>query len=176
MEIKVAEYSDFERIAHLHALSWQINYADILDKDYLANEALQDRLLIWQTRLTNPPFNQHILLIEEGSVLCGFICAFGNHDFEKGTIIESLHIDPKHQGSGLGRLLVKEMATWIERYFPDNGVYLEVLEKNQQAIDFYDHIGGELLTEKMWHAPGGVDVPERVYSWKTPKALMAAME
>ncbi|MBY8297244.1 GNAT family N-acetyltransferase, partial [Vibrio fluvialis] len=92
------------------------------------------------------------------------------------TIIESLHIDPKHQGRGLGRLLVKEMATWIERYFPDNGVYLEVLEKNQQAIDFYDHIGGELLTEKMWHAPGGVDVPERVYSWKTPKALMAAME
>src|SRR5690606_15336551 len=117
-----------------------------------------------------------ILLIEEGGVLCGFICAFGNHDFEKGTIIESLHIDPKHQGRGLGRLLVKEMATWIERYFPDNGVYLEVLEKNQQAIDFYDHIGGELPTEKMWHAPGGVDVPERIYSWKTPKALMAAME
>ncbi len=43
MEIKVAEYSDFERIAHLHALSWQINYADILDKDYLANEALVHR-------------------------------------------------------------------------------------------------------------------------------------
>ncbi|QSA20557.1 N-acetyltransferase, partial [Vibrio furnissii] len=91
MEIKVAEYSDFERIAHLHALSWQINYANILDKDYLDNEALQDRLLIWQTRLTNPPFNQHILLIEDEGVLCGFICAFGNHDFEKGTIIESLH-------------------------------------------------------------------------------------
>lgn len=136
MEIKVAEYSDFERIAHLHALSWQINYADILDKDYLANEALQDRLLIWQTRLTNPPFNQHILLIEEGGVLCGFICAFGNHDFEKGTIIESLHIDPKHQGRGLGRLLVKEMATWIERYFPDNGVYLEVLEKTNKPSIF----------------------------------------
>ncbi len=142
MEIKVAEYSDFERIAHLHALSWQINYANILDKDYLDNEALQDRLLIWQTRLTNPPFNQHILLIEDEGVLCGFICAFGNHDFEKGTIIESLHMAPQYRGRGLGRLLVKEMAVWIERYFPDHGCIWKCWSRISRRLIFTITLAG----------------------------------
>lgn len=175
MEIKVAEYSDFERIAHLHARSWQLHYAEILDREYLDNQALQDHLLIWQTRLTNPPFNQHILLVEDNGILRGFICAFGNHDFEKGTIIESLHVEQESHGRGVGRCLISEMADWIERYFPDNGVYLEVVEQNQPAIHFYEQLGGEILTKQMWQAPGGSEVPERVYRWKTPKALMAAM-
>lgn len=175
MEIKVAEYSDFERIAVLHARSWQINYAGILDKDYLDHEVLDDRRLIWQARLTNPSFNQHILLIEERGILCGFICAFGNHDFEKGTNIESLHIDPEYKGRGLGSVLIKEMAQWLEKYFPEQGVYLEVAEQNQPAVDFYDHIGGERLAEKMWNAPGGSELPEWIYSWKTPQALMQAV-
>ena len=94
MEIRIAEYSDFERIAALHVRSWKTHYQGLLKQDYLDNEALPDRLVIWQTRLTNPPFNQHILLLEENEKLIGFICAFGNHDFERGSIIESLHIDP----------------------------------------------------------------------------------
>lgn len=55
MEIKVAEYCDYERIAQLHAQSWRTHYQGILGKEYLDNDVLEDRLLIWQTRLINPP-------------------------------------------------------------------------------------------------------------------------
>ncbi len=176
MEIRIAEYSDFELIAALHVRSWKAHYQGLLNQEYLENEALSDRLVIWQTRLTNPPFNQHILLLEDEGNLLGFICAFGNHDFERGSIIESLHIEPEYRGRGLGKMLIREMAKWIDHYFPDNGVYLEVLEQNQQAIDFYDHIGGEHQVEQLWKAPCGNEIPEFVYAWKTPKLMLEAIE
>lgn len=175
MEIRLAEYSDYESIAALHVRSWKTHYTDLLNQDYLDNDALSDRLVIWQTRLTNPPFNQHILLMEEAGKLVGFICAFGNHDFDKGSIIESLHIDPEYRGRGLGKELIREMAKWIDHYFPDNGVYLEVLEQNQHAVDFYDHIGGEHQVEQLWKAPSG-EVPEYVYTWKTPKVMLESIQ
>lgn len=172
MEIKVAEYSDYERIAHLHAQSWQTYYQGILGANYLNNDVVEDRLVIWQTRLINPPFNQHVLIAEEGGLLCGFICAFGNHDFEKGTIIDALHIDESYRGRGLGAKLLNDMAQWIDQFFPDNGVYLEVMAENNQAKDFYDHIGGEHTLERLWDAPCGNQVPEVIYTWPSPRALL----
>ncbi|MCV5276105.1 N-acetyltransferase, partial [Escherichia coli] len=81
MDLRLAEYKDYERIAQLHADSWKRHYRGILTNTYLDSEAIDDKLLIWQTRLTNPPFNQHIVLAEEGGLLLGFVCVFGNHDF-----------------------------------------------------------------------------------------------
>ena len=40
MELKVAEYSDYERIATLHAQSWKQYYQGILGQDFLDKEAL----------------------------------------------------------------------------------------------------------------------------------------
>lgn len=176
MELKVAEYSDYERIASLHAQSWKQFYQGILGKEYLDHEVLEERLAVWQTRLINPPFNQHVILIEEGGLLCGFICAFGNHDFEKGTIIDALHIDHAYRGKGLGAKLIEEMAKWINQFFPDNGVYLEVMKDNLQAIEFYDHIGGESAKERIWNAPCGSKVTELVYCWKSPSIMLDNIE
>ncbi|MBF9002445.1 MULTISPECIES: GNAT family N-acetyltransferase [Vibrio] len=175
MEIRAAEYRDYENIAKLHALSWRTHYHGILGEEYLENEVLEDRLLIWQTRLTNPPFNQHIVLIEEQDELLGFICVFGNHDFDKGTIIESLHVAPKHRGKGLGKLLIQEALKWVDHYFADSGVYIEVMEENHQAVDFYDHIGGIHQLERAWKAPCGHTIPEFIYTWETPKQLAEAV-
>jgi len=172
MELKVAEYSDYERIATLHAQSWKQFYDGILGKDFLENDVQDERSAIWQTRLINPPFNQHVLILEEGGLLCGFICAFGNHDFEKGTIIDALHIDPAYRGRGLGVELIAEMAKWIAQYFPDNGVYLEVMKENKQAVDFYNHLGGKCDLERLWNAPCGNQVPELVYTWESGQQLL----
>ncbi|PRQ62691.1 GNAT family N-acetyltransferase [Vibrio sp. V01_P9A10T6] len=175
MEIKAAEYCDFERIAQLHAQSWRTHYQGILGKEYLDNDVLEDRLLIWQTRLINPPFNQHVLLIEEGGLLCGFICAFGNHDFDKGSIIESLHIDENYRGRGIGRQLIQEMAAWFGQYFPNSGVYLEVMADNKQAIEFYDYLAGRPKGERLWRSPCGQDIKEWVYTWTSPTDLLASV-
>ncbi|MEF1291792.1 GNAT family N-acetyltransferase [Vibrio sp. M260118] len=176
MELKAAEYSDYERISALHAQSWKHFYKGILGKDFLENEVDEERAAIWQTRLINPPFNQHVLLIEEGGLLCGFVCAFGNHDFEKGTMIDALHIDRAYRGRGLGVKLLAEMAKWIAQYFPDNGVYVEVMKENKQAIEFYQHLGGDLYLERLWNAPCGGKIPELTYHWTSGQELANNVE
>lgn len=175
MEIRIASYNDYEEIAKLNAESWRANYRNVMDPDYLEHDVEDDRKVIWQTRLINPPINQHVLLIEDQGQLCGYICVFGNHDFEKGSIIESLHIAPSYQGQGLGRLLLREVAQWIEQFFPDSGVYIEVMDKNRQEIDFYDHLGGQHNSERVWHAPSGNDIDEWIITWDTPKAILSAV-
>ncbi|RQW64612.1 GNAT family N-acetyltransferase [Vibrio viridaestus] len=176
MEIRLAEYNDYQKIAELHASSWQENYQNVMDASYLENDVLEDRQLIWQTRLINPPMNQHVVVLEDNGVICGFACAFGNHDFEKGSIIESLHVAKEFQGKGLGRVLIKAIVEWIEHFFPDSGVYIEVMAKNTQAIEFYDDLGGSHLSDRVWHSPCGIDINEWVYTWETPKAILSAVD
>jgi len=175
MEIRIAKYDDYQIIAELHASSWRENYKNIMNCDYLKDEVLEDRTLIWQTRLINPPINQHVLLLEEEGSICGFMCAFGNHDFEKGSIIDSLHVAKKYQGQGLGRLLIKDMVKWIEHFFPDSGVYIEVMAENKQAVEFYDDLGGLHRSDRVWHSPCGIDINEWVYTWETPQAILSAV-
>ncbi|PMH43280.1 histone acetyltransferase [Vibrio sp. 10N.286.49.B3] len=171
MELRVAEYKDYERIARLHTQSWQQHYQGLLDSDYLKNDALMDHRIIWQTRLTNPPFNQHVLVIEEGDVLCGFICAFGHHDFERGTMIDALHIDARYRGQGLGIKLVNKVADWVEHYFAETGIYLQVITGNQQAIGFYDHLGGVQASQRVWRSPCGRELEELIYVWPSSQLL-----
>ncbi|MDN3611702.1 GNAT family N-acetyltransferase [Vibrio ostreicida] len=172
MEFKVAEYSDYERIAALHTQSWKTFYHGLLSEDYLRDEISDERLAIWQTRLINPPFNQHVLLLDEGGLLCGFVCAFGNHDFEKGTMIDALHVDESFRGRGLGVKLMAEVAKWIKQYFPENAVYLEVIKDNVQAVKFYEHIGGTCEQERLWKAPCGSHVPLLIFHWRSVNELL----
>lgn len=171
MEFKLASYQDYERIAALHSKNWKQFNSGILSDEYLNSDVNGERLAIWQTRLTNPPFNQRVILAEEGGLLCGFICAFGKHDYQKGTIIDALHVDPAYRGRGLGRQLIQQLMIWVEQYFPDSGIYLEVLRENQQAIRFYTKIGGVCESDRVRLAPCGTEVEEQTYIWPTTKQL-----
>ncbi|MCR9575622.1 GNAT family N-acetyltransferase [Vibrio alginolyticus] len=176
MDLRLAEYKDYERIAHLHADSWKRHYRGILSDNYLEKEAIDDKLLIWQTRLTNPPFNQHIVLAEEGGLLLGFVCVFGNHDFERGTFIDALHVDDSYRGRGIGKQLLLAVAEWQQQYFKDTGLYLEVVSQNISAIEFYRHIGGQEDQERTWRAPDDKEVLEKVFRWKNAQSLVSGIE
>ncbi len=176
MELRLAEYKDYERIAHLHAENWKRHYQGILSDSYLEKDVLDDKLLIWQIRLTNPPFNQHIVLAEEGGLLLGFACIFGNHDFERGSYIDAMHVDESYRGRGIGKQLLLNIAEWQQQYFKDSGLYLEVVAQNTSAIDFYRHIGGQECQERMWQAPGGTEVMEKVFCWSNAQSLVNGIE
>lgn len=176
MDFKVANYCDFERIAQLQANSLKSHYGGILSEQYLTHEVSAEKLLLWQTRLTNPPFSQHIVLAEEGGLLLGFACAFGNHDFELGTYIDSLYVDDAFQHRGIGSQLLKQIALWQQHYFSDRGLYLQVSESNTEAIDFYLHMGGKVVQSRKREDFSGEVVVEKVITWPSGEALIAGLE
>ncbi|HAS6346880.1 GNAT family N-acetyltransferase [Vibrio sp. IRLE0018] len=175
MDFKVANYCDFERVSLLQANSLKSHYGGILSDQYLANEVSAEKLLLWQTRLTNPPFGQHIVLAEEGGLLLGFICAFGNHDFELGTYIDSLYVDDAFQHRGIGSQLLKQIAEWHQHYFSDKGLYLQVSESNTEAIDFYLHMGGKVADIRKREDLSGEIVVEKVITWPNADALTTGL-
>ncbi len=179
MEFRVAEYKDYEAIAQLQARSWKANYRGMVSDDYLDDDVFNDKRLIWQTRLTNPPLNQHVVLAEENHVLVGMICVFGNHDFEKGTFIDSLHVNPAYQHRGIGSELLRMAALWQLHYFENTGIYLEVIEDNTQAIEFYKDIGGIVLDDKkIAKIPGNdnSEVIDTIIAWPSAETLLKALQ
>ncbi|MCY9852137.1 GNAT family N-acetyltransferase [Vibrio mediterranei] len=172
MEFRVAEYSDYQSVAELHAVSWQKAYKGIMRQSYLDESVLEDKQLIWQTRLLNPPFSQHVIIAEHQGELAGFICLFGNHNVEFGTIIDNLHVRASAQGKGVAKKLIALAMEWASKYYPDNGVFLEVLADNANAIKFYESIGANRALKQRGESPCGRHVDEFIYVWKNPEALM----
>lgn len=175
MRIREAEFNDYAKIAELHTANWQQAYAGILDDDYLQNQMLDERKAIWQTRLIHPSLNQGILLLEENDQLCGFICLYGNHSFDYGTMIDNLHIASGSRGKGFGKQLMAEAATWANKHFSSLGMYLEVLKANQAAINFYLSVGATDSKDMVWNAPCGTQVPCHTYTWQSPDQLKQAV-
>lgn len=55
---RIAGIDDVAAIAALHALSWQQNYKDALQAEYLAEKAVEERLSLWQQRFAKPVKDQ----------------------------------------------------------------------------------------------------------------------
>lgn len=142
---KKATEKDAERIAQLHALSWQQNYREAFSAHFLDNLVLQDRLTIWRQRFEHPKENQYILISEENGVLLGFLCSYFEENMIYGTYLDNLHVSTIAKGKGIGTLLMEKLAEQILVRNSKNGFYLWVLNTNYPAIGFYDRIGGSTL-------------------------------
>ena len=97
-----ASINDFKKIAQLHAESWCINYRGIYSEVFLSKDVVHNRLAVWEKRLLQPTSNQKIILAEEDSQLYGFICVYGQYDFEFGTFVDNLHVKTSMKGQGIG--------------------------------------------------------------------------
>lgn len=165
MTYRLAQPADADRIADLHARSWQTAYRGILSDTYLDYEAPAERRAVWQNRFADPASNQRVLLAEEAGTLVGFIALFLDDHSELGTLVDNLHADPAHKGRGIGSGLLRE-AVWLilpEATAP--GFYLAVFEQNQPAIQFYERLGGVCVAAVTHGVPGGQQHPARYYAW-----------
>ncbi len=98
-------------------------------------------------------------MLEEGGLLVGFVCAFGNHNLDRGTFIDALHVDSNYRGRGVGkRLNGLNSLNGYSNIILDSGLYLEVMSENHQAIAFYQAIGGKEELEQTSNAPCGSQV------------------
>jgi GNAT superfamily N-acetyltransferase len=128
-----ATYDDATAIAALHAESWRVAYRGALRDEFLDGDIAQNRITVWDERLTAPAANQLVVIAEEGDRVIGFACAYGRDDARWGTLLDNLHVRRERHGQGTGRRLLSEVAAWRGARYPDSGLYLWVLEQNSQA-------------------------------------------
>ena len=172
MIYREATFSDTEKIALLHAQSWQRNYRGILLDDYLDNTVYNDRLATWKGRLQAPAENQYILLAEEDNILCGLACVFANHDPVWGALLDNLHVTADKKGKGIGTQLLVSAAKWAYTQNPGNNFYLWVYEKNTAARKFYEGLGGINQEVTITDNPGGGSASICRYVWTDVQKLI----
>lgn len=159
--------ADAEAIAGLHAESWRGTYRGAMRDAYLDGDVATERRTVWQARLGDPPANQHVLVAEGDGRVVGFACAYGAADAEWGTELDNLHVRRSEQGRGTGARLVAGIARWTQATHPESGLYLWVLDQNQQARRFYERLAGRDAEGSRWNAPDGSALPVRRYVWSS---------
>lgn len=143
MNFRPATQADATAIAHLHATSWQQNYRGVYSDEYLDKEVVIERVAFWQDRLKTSNDNQHVLIAKEGEQLLGFVCVFKNYDTKWGAYLDNIHVAKVAQGKGVGKVLMKKAAEWLQAQNADTQFYLWVFEANVAAQNFYSKIGGQ---------------------------------
>jgi GNAT superfamily N-acetyltransferase len=174
MRIRPATTADIHAIAKLHAESWRVTYRGQYTDTFLDGPVYDDRLSVWRNRLTSPTPNQHTIVAEDSDALLGFACAFGDHDPRWGTLLDNIHVEPTHKGSGIGTELIREIAAWALDAHPSAALHLRVLEANAPARRFYERLGAKNVERTTSNPPGGGAVVSFRYAWPDPCILIAA--
>jgi ribosomal protein S18 acetylase RimI-like enzyme len=163
---------DAEAIAALHARSWREHYRGSLPDAFLDGDVLADRLHVWRERLERPPANQFVQLALDDSALAGFVCAFGAHDPQWGSLIDNLHVAGEAMRHGVGRALMHQAAAGLASRYPDVPVHLWVFEANAQARRFYERLGAHNAGVSPIEVHGSA-VPSCRYVWARPESIAA---
>lgn len=171
IEYRSAEPSDTDAIARLHTRSWRENYRGAFSDAFLDGELPEERLRVWRARLDDPAENQFVQLALDAADLVGFVCAYGAHDPEWGSLVDNLHVAHAAKRSGIGASLMIQAGAWLESRYPDAGVYLLVLEVNVPARRFYERLGGQNAGVSTMETHGGAVVRSCRYVWPRAKLL-----
>ena len=152
---RIAETKDAEKIAHLHAQNWQTHYRGNFNDEYLNGPVFGERLVVWKERFIHPEPGQHVILAEVNGECCGFLCLFLDKDPEWGSYIDNIHVATDFSGHGIGKKLMAMAADYIRQHSKMDKYYLWVLTNNQNAIAFYERIGGKIAGTKIKDDPSG---------------------
>lgn len=165
MIYRTAHYEDKVSIATLHAESWRAHYRGAYRDQFLDGPVFDERMKVWEERLSVPSANQFVVVAEEDDRTVGFACAYGRDDERWGTLLDNIHVMPDRQRRGMGRHLLSEVAAWCSANYPDCGLYLWVLAQNTQAQRFYRGLGALDCGGGAFEPPGGGRITSRRYAW-----------
>jgi GNAT superfamily N-acetyltransferase len=173
---RIAEPSDAEAIAALHADSWRRHYRGAYSDSFLDGDVLADRVEVWTTRLRDLDETGRTILAQRGDDLVGFAHVAFEEDRAWGALLDNLHVRHVEQRRGVGsRLLALVAEAVVERR---TGLYLWVLEQNVDAQAFYRARGAESVERARTSPPGGIasrlnGSPAKLrFVWRDPKVLV----
>lgn len=153
--LRPASRADADWIAALHTDSWQRNYRGSYSDAFLDERLAADRSALWRGRLAAPGPSARTLIAERDGEAVGFVHVELDADPRLGALVDNLHVRHDARRSGIGTVLLAEVARLVAAERPGSGHYLWVLEANTAAIAFYRAAGGTFAEREPLSPPGG---------------------
>ncbi|MBB5874550.1 ribosomal protein S18 acetylase RimI-like enzyme [Allocatelliglobosispora scoriae] len=153
--LRLAGADDFEQVAALHADSWRRHYRGAFADSYLDGDVLAERRAVWAERLAAPAGTETVLAEQGEERLVGFIHVVFDDDPRWGSFIDNLHVAHDQRRTGIGSLLLGQVARTVAERPTGGGLYLWVLEQNAAAQRFYIAAGATCVETATVAPPGG---------------------
>lgn len=118
----------------------------------------------WARLLAEHPPRTFLLVAEDQKDdLLGLVLADGEDESGSTAQVRALYVLPRHQGHGLGRLLLASVAGRLAS-LGFSRLHIGVLTANAPARAFYEAMGGREVGERTFDEDGFL-LPETVYEW-----------
>lgn len=172
LRLREARAEDSERVAALHAASWQRSYRGIMSDRFLDHEVAEERRRHWQGRMASLGDGDLVLLAEDETGLAGFIAVWPDPQDASGALVDNLHVAGRCQGRGTGRRLLGEAAVRLAEA-GRRSLHLWVYDANADALRFYLAMGG-VAAEHGFEVMEGRPVPHTQIEWTNLGILASA--
>lgn len=151
VRLRPAEPADARAIARIHVRTWQSACKGLLPDGALGSLAVADRFRLWQRMLNDESAPVAVYVAEIAGRIAGFCGVDPPQDpaDQNPDISElfTLHVDPEHQGRGVGFRLLAAAERTMREWGALEGM-LWVLDSNLPGQAFYERHG--------WSADGTV--------------------
>lgn len=170
IKIRLALPQDAPGIAQVHVQSWQTSYRGIVTDEVLDNQSIPRRQGYWEQILVGMENNidaLHFVFVaenEQGEIV-GF--ASGGKSRQENLPFEgelyAIYILEMAKRRGIGERLFRAIAEKLhaEGY---RSMMLWVLADNHPGKQFYEKMGGRMISEQMITI-GGEELLEVAYGW-----------
>lgn len=144
--IRAATLADVRGIARVHVDSWRSTYRGMLADEYIDSITYESREQLWARIIESNGGNRQGFLFAacDGEEIVGFVSggrSRGNDAGFEGEVT-GLYILEQYQKMGIGRRLMDTAVNWLLNAGMTSMV-VWVLNKNENAVSFYEHLGGK---------------------------------
>lgn len=178
IEIRPATEEDIPAIARIHVPAKQKAYASAVDQDYLQNKTFEEYEGVWTHYMTAGDATQYLALIHNQPV---GVISFGRlRTPPPGTSrirplyaaeIFGIHVHPDYWKQGVGKALLQKAVEDLKNQ-KLRSLCLWVIKGNENAIKFYDHMGGQRIGKRMIEI-GPSRVKEICYGWRDTSVIVS---
>jgi GNAT superfamily N-acetyltransferase len=180
LRFRTAGPDDAQAIAALHADSWRRHYRGAYSDAFLDDEVPGFLLELWTGRLADPDPRARTILAERDDAVVGLAHTILNDNATWGSLLDNLHVVYGLKRQGVGTRLLAMTAQTVLNEEPSSGLYLWVLEQNNDGRAFYEARGGTCVESREVLAPGGDAArlngrPKGMrFAWRDPSKLLVA--
>ncbi|MGY0375273.1 N-acetyltransferase family protein [Clostridium sp. JNZ J1-5] len=172
MIIREYKKEDLRSVAKVHVDTWNSTYENIFPEEYLKNRTYDNQLKKWIERLSNSATNEFMFVAEneDGQVIGFSTGSLSNKNCTFDRTIYTLYILKEYQKMGIGKLLVKAVASKLKKLGAKDMILSAFGENN--ACNFYQHIGGKQVDKRVTNL-AGLELVEVSYAWNDINYLIS---